>query len=57
MKLDKTSVKYLRQVLKVPLDELKIRKTAEEAFSETTYYPIKIVEDWFRRLDTDGIPV
>ena len=54
---DKTSGNYIKKMLKVPLDELKIRKTVWEAFSATVDYPEKIVEVQFIILDTDGCPV
>ena len=52
-----TLVKYLKQMIKVLLDDFKMNKTACEAFSVTVDYPIKNMEDWFRRLDTYGHPV
>ena len=44
-------------MLKVKLYELEMRKTAREAFSATMEYPRNIMEDWFRRLDTESFPV
>ena len=44
VQLDKTPGKYLNQMLKVPLDEFKICKTAREEFSVTMDYSMKIVE-------------
>lgn len=50
MKLDRTPDNYLKQMIKVTLDELKIPKTAHEAFNATMDYPMK--EDLLRILDT-----
>ena len=54
MKLYNTSGKYLNQILKLPLGELKMRKSAQEAFSSTMVHPMKIVEDCLKILDKDG---
>ena len=45
VQLENTSGKYIKKMLKFPLDELKMRKTEQEAFSVTMDYPMKIIED------------
>ena len=57
VKIEDTHFKYLEKIINVSLDEFKPHKTEREAFSETMDYSMNIVEDWLRRLDTDGRPV
>ena len=45
LQLDNKSGKYLKKMLKFPLDELKMRKKSQEVFSATMDYPMKIIED------------
>eukprot|EP00957_Ditylum_brightwellii_P009888 746249-Ditylum_brightwellii.AAC.1 len=44
---------YLCKMLSVPLEELKARPSAKDAYTKAMAKPIEIIPNWFRQLSID----